>query len=227
MISASRVGKNINKRGLDVNHYFVSLRKQTKTTMNMDTAIFIARRIAAQSILLSEEAVEKLASILIRTELKKGALFLSEGEVCTQLGYVYKGMVRQFYFKNKKELTEHFASEDNIFICIESFLRQRPANLLVEALENTVLYGIPHDPLLALCAEDYEIEVMYRRLLENSLILSQRKADFLRFETANERYARLLKEHPEIVQRAPLSHIASYLLMTPETLSRVRANMQL
>ena len=97
----------------------------------MDTAIFIARRIAAQSILLSEEAVEKLASILIRTELKKGALFLSEGEVCTQLGYVYKGMVRQFYFKNKKELTEHFASEDNIFICIESFLRQRPANLLV------------------------------------------------------------------------------------------------
>ena len=187
--------------------------------MNMDTAIFIARRIAAQSILLSEEAAQKLASILIRTELKKGALFLSEGEVCTQLGYVYKGMVRQFYFKNKKELTEHFASEDNIFICIES--------LLVEALENTVLYGIPHDPLLALCAEDYEIEVMYRRLLENSLILSQRKADFLRFETANERYARLLKEHPEIVQRAPLSHIASYLLMTPETLSRVRANMQL
>ena len=156
----------------------------------MDTAIFIARRIAAQSILLSEEAAQKLASILIRTELKKGALFLSEGEVCTQLGYVYKGMVRQFYFKNKKELTEHFASEDNIFICIESFLRQRPANLLVEALENTVLYGIPHDPLLALCAEDYEIEVMYRRLLENSLILSQRKADFLRFETANERYAR-------------------------------------
>ena len=177
--------------------------------MNMDTAIFIARRIAAQSILLSEEAAQKLASILIRTELKKGALFLSEGEVCTQLGYVYKGMVRQFYFKNK------------------NFLRQRPANLLVEALENTVLYGIPHDPLLALCAEDYEIEVMYRRLLENSLILSQRKADFLRFETANERYARLLKEHPEIVQRAPLSHIASYLLMTPETLSRVRANMQL
>ena len=110
--------------------------------MNMDTAIFIARRIAAQSILLSEEAAQKLASILIRTELKKGALFLSEGEVCTQLGYVYKGMVRQFYFKNKKELTEHFASEDNIFICIESFLRQRPANLLVEALENTAFLMI-------------------------------------------------------------------------------------
>ena len=194
--------------------------------MNMDTAIFIARRIAAQSILLSEEAAQKLASILIRTELKKGALFLSEGEVCTQLGYVYKGMVRQFYFKNKKELTEHFASEDNIFICIESFLRQRPANLLVEALENTVLYGIPHDPLLALAGSFLNVSLAWSFAVTSTL-LSQRKADFLRFETANERYARLLKEHPEIVQRAPLSHIASYLLMTPETLSRVRANMQL
>lgn len=75
----------------------------------------------------------------------------------------------------------HSASEDNIFICIESFLRQRPANLLVEALENTVLYGIPHDPLLALCAEDYEIEVMYRRLLENSLILVSTEGGFPSF----------------------------------------------
>ncbi len=191
----------------------------------MDEAILIARRIAAQSILLGEEDVEKLAAILVRTELKKGELFVGPNEICTQIGYVYKGMIRQFYFKNKRELTEHFASEDNVFICIESFLRQRPANLMVEALENTVIYGIPHDPLLALCEVDYQIEVMYRRLLENSLILSQRKADSLRFETANERYSRLLKEHPEIIRRAPLSYIASYLLMTPETLSRVRANM--
>ena len=88
-----------------------------------------------------------------------------------------------------------------------------------------MIYGIPHDPLLALCASCFEIEQVYRGLLENSLILSQNKADSLRFESANERYMRLLKEHPEIVQRAPLSCIASYLQMTPETLSRVRASL--
>ena len=70
--------------------------------MNMDTAIFIARRIAAQSILLSEEAAQKLASILIRTELKKGALFLSEGEVCTQLGYVYREWFASFTSRIRK-----------------------------------------------------------------------------------------------------------------------------
>lgn len=194
----------------------------------MDTLKAVAQRIvelAYPSAPVSDAAIEKLASILIRTELKKNEFFLKEREVCKQIGYVYRGMIRQFYYKNKKDLTEHFACEDSIFICIESFLRQRPTRLMVEALENTVLYGIPHDPLLALAAEDYEIEVVYRGLLEDSLILSQRKTDSMRFETANERYNRLLREHPEVIQRAPLSHIASYLLMTPETLSRVRASL--
>lgn len=193
----------------------------------METTVSIARQIAKLSIPMKEKSIKKLASILIRTELKKGVLFLREGEVSTQLGYIYKGMIRQFYYKNDRELTENFAYENKIFICIESFLRQRPAKLIVETLENTIIYGIPHDPLLALCAEDYDIEQMYRHLLEDSLIFSQHKADSFRFESANERYARLLREHPQIVQRAPLSQIASYLSMTPETLSRVRGSMQL
>ena len=187
----------------------------------------VARELARKYSTMTHEELDVLESVLVPMKFSKGEIILREGEVCRNIYYVERGLIRQFYFKNGKQITEHLGVDHTIFMCIESFLRQRPANLLVEALENTVLYGIPHDPLLALCAEDYEIEVMYRRLLENSLILSQRKADFLRFETANERYARLLKEHPEIVQRAPLSHIASYLLMTPETLSRVRANMQL
>lgn len=186
---------------------------------------FIAQKITEQSAPLSEVALDKLASILVRIELKKNAYFLAEDEVCKYIGYIYKGMIRQFYYKNNRDLTEHFAYEDDVFICIESFLRQRPARLMAEALEYTIVYGLPYEPLLKLAAENYEIEVMYRCLLENSLILSQRKTDSLRFETANERYSRLLKEQPDIIKRAPLSHIASYLLMTPETLSRVRASL--
>ncbi len=196
----------------------------------METTEQIARRIAELSctpITPSKQTIAELASILVRIELKKGECFLGADEVCKYIGYVQKGMIRQFYFKNKKDLTEHFASNDTLFFCIESFLRQRKAALLAEALENTVVYGIPHDSLLDLATRNYEIETIYRGMLEESLILSQRKMDSIRFETANERYCRLLKEHPEVIQRAPLSHIASYLLMTPETLSRVRASLQL
>ena len=70
-----------------------------------------------------------------------------------------------------------------------------------------------------------EINMFYRKILEFSLIVSQIKADSWRFEKARERYNLLLKNHPEVIKRAPLSHIASYLLMTPETLSRVRSGI--
>ena len=191
----------------------------------MEDSLNVALELSRQTVSISKEALEKLASILVRTEIKKGQNFLNEGDVCKQIGFVQKGLVRQYYYKNKKEFTVHFSCEGDVFICIESFLRQVPSRLIVEALENTVIYGLPHDEVLALGAECYEIEVLYRGLLENSLILSQVKMDMFRMETANERYNRLLREQPEIVKRAPLSHIASYLLMTPETLSRVRANI--
>ena len=191
----------------------------------MDLSRHIAQKFSELSSPLSDAALDKIASILVRTEVKKNTLYLKEGEVSKYIGYVYKGMLRLFYYKNKKDLTEHFACEGTNFFSIESFFRQQPTHLMIEALENSVVYGLPHDEVLELAAEHYEIEVMYRTLIENSLILSQQKADTLRFESANERYRRLLREHPEIIQRAPLSHIASYLLMTPETLSRVRASL--
>ncbi len=192
----------------------------------MENALTVARKLVAQTSPIGKKSVKKLASILVRTELKKGQNFLKEGEVSRQIGYVEQGLVRQYYYKNGRELTEHFSREGDVFICIESFLRQKPSQMIVEALENTVIYGIPREPLLALVAENYEIEKVYRGLLENSLILSQRKMDMFRFESAGERYNRLFKERPEIVKRAPLSHIASFLLMTPETLSRVRSNAE-
>ncbi len=191
----------------------------------METSLAIAHEIVEQTYPLSKEGLQAFASILIRTEVRKGQNFLNEGEVCTQMGYIYKGMVRQYYYKNGKEMTEHISNEGNVFICIESFLQQKPTRLIVEALENTVIYGIPYKPLLQLAAESMEIERVYRGMLQNSLIMSQTKMDMFRFESAKDRYLRLMREQPEVIKRAPLSYIASYLLMTPETLSRVRASI--
>ncbi len=190
----------------------------------MDNKKLIARQISELTIPLGDKALSKLASILTYTALKKGEQFLKEGEVCTQIGYVHKGIIRQFYYKNNKELTEFFAYENKLFVSLESYFKQSPSHLIIEALENTIIYGIPYDSLIKLTEEDREIAAMYRSLLETSLIISQRKTDSFRYETAKERYTRLMKEDPEIIKRAPLSQIASFLLMTPETLSRVRGN---
>lgn len=164
-----------------------------------------------------------IEDVVVRKEFKKGELLLKEGQVSHNFVFVGKGMIRQFYYKNGKDITEHFSYEGCIAVCLESTLRQVPTRLMIEALEDCIVYLLPYDKLMLLSEKSWEINLLYRKILEFSLIVSQVKADAWRFETAHERYQRLMDTHPEVIKRAPLSHIASFLLMTPETLSRVRA----
>ncbi len=173
--------------------------------------------------LLSREQIHELADILVCRKFKKGERILDEGEVCRSMLYLEKGLTRQFYFKYDKDLTEHIAYEGGVVICLESYLKEEPTRLMIEALEPTIAWDIPKDKIEQLALKDAEIGVWYRKLFEASLIESQVKADTLRFEPAHERYNKLLQLHPEILKRAPLVYIASLLQMTPETLSRVRS----
>ena len=188
----------------------------------MDRRRDVAREIARIYCPMTPHAVDVLGSILVPLKFQKGDTILEEGKVCRALYFVDKGMVRQYYYKNKKDVTEHFSFEGRIVFCIESFLKQEPSRLIVEALESTKLYAIPYDDLHNLMVRNQELEMLYRKILEHVAISSQEHADSQRFENAAERYERLLREKPEIILRAPMIHIASFLQMTPETLSRVR-----
>ena len=188
----------------------------------MDRRRDVAREIARIYCPMTPHAVDVLGSILVPLKFQKGDTILEEGKVCRALYFVDKGMVRQYYYKNKKDVTEHFSFEGRIVFCIESFLKQEPSRLIVEALESTKLYAIPYDDLHNLMVRNQELEMLYRKILEHVAISSQEHADSQRFENAAERYERLLREKPEIILRAPMIHIASFLQMTPETLSRMR-----
>ena len=156
--------------------------------------------------------------------VQKGDFILKEGEVCKNIYWVVKGLVRQFYIKNGKELTEYMAVENNIFMSIESLFEDQPSHQQIHALEPTIVFALPKDKLEREAVRNVNIQMLYRKILEESLILSQIRADMLRFESAPERYAKLVKRAPQLVLRAPLVYIASYLQMTPETLSRVRTS---
>lgn len=191
---------------------------------NMMTNIEVAKlMVSGMKCMLSREQIHELADILVCRKFKKGERILDEGEVCRSMLYLEKGLTRQFYFKYDKDLTEHIAYEGGVVICLESYLKEEPTRLMIEALEPTIAWDIPKDKIEELALKDAEIGVWYRKLFEASLIESQVKADTLRFEPAHERYNKLLQLHPEILKRAPLVYIASLLQMTPETLSRVRS----
>ena len=187
----------------------------------------IARELARRYSTMTHDELDILESVLVQMKFAKGEMILREGEVCRNLYYVDKGLVRQFYFKKGKEVTEYMGTEGSVIMCIESLFKEEPTHLQVEALEPVQIYALPKTRLEEVAMHNVNIQILYRKILEESLINSQIHADLVRFETAQDRYQKLCKISPQLALRAPLVYIASYLQMTPETLSRVRSNITL
>lgn len=187
----------------------------------------IARELARKYSTMTHDELDILEGILEPVKYGKGEMILAEGEVCRGISYIEKGLVRQFYNKNGKEVTEHLGVDHTIFMCIESLFNEEPSRLQVEALEATLVYILPKSKLEAAAIRNVNIQMLYRKILEESLIQSQVHADLMRFETAPNKYKRLCELSPQVVLRAPLTYIASYLQMTPETLSRIRSGVLL
>ena len=189
----------------------------------LNTTRDIARELARKYSTMTHDELDTLESILVPLKFAKGQMILKEGDVCEAIYYIDKGLVRQFYIKKGKEMTEHLGEDHTIFMCIESLFKEEPSKLQVEALENTYCDALPKKELERVALHNVNIQILYRKILEESLIISQVHADLVRFETAQDRYQKMCRLSPQVVLRAPLLYIASYLQMTPETLSRVRA----
>lgn len=191
----------------------------------MKTPQEIARILSTRYYPLPDEDLDALARIIEPCKAAKGECILDNGQVCRHLYYVESGMLRQYYYKNKHDITEHFSCEGNVVMCIVSTFCQEPTGLMVQALEPTIYHKISFSGLSELLERSLPINRLYQKILEWALILSQEKADSWRFETARKRYLRFQEDYPEVARRASVNHIASYLLMTPESLSRVRAGV--
>ena len=192
---------------------------------NMPLTRDIARELARKYSTMTHEELDVLESLLVPIKYGKGEKILQEGEICRNISYIERGLIRQFYFKNGQEVTEPLGVDHSIFMCIESLFKEEPTRLQVEALEPTLVYALPKARLEAAAMRNVNIQMLYRKILEESLIQSQIHADLVRFESAPNRYKRLCDLNPQVVLRAPLTYIANYLQMTPETLSRIRSGV--
>ena len=103
----------------------------------------IARELARKYSTMTHDELDVLEDLLVPVKYGKGEKILSEGEVCTGISYIEKGLVRQYYIKNGKEVTEHLGVDHSIFMCIESLFKEEPTYLQVEALEPTLVYILP------------------------------------------------------------------------------------
>ena len=154
----------------------------------------------------------------------KDHYLLKEETVSDYLYYIEKGVARIYYYKSEKEITEWIAMDGQFFLSITSYFQRVPSHLIIQTLEASVVYGIHYDDFMNLADRYHDIERLLRKMVTGSLILSQIRMDSIQFESAQQRYEKLLRTSPQIVQRVPLTYIASFLGVTLETLSRIRSH---
>ena len=172
---------------------------------------------------LSTESLDAFTRAWKHWTTQKDFFLLKENTVSDYIYFIEKGVARIYYYKNGKEITEWLALDGQFFLSIASFFQRTPSYLIIQTIEPSQVYGIHHDDLMKMADEHHDTERLLRKMVTLSLILSQERMDSIQFESAQQRYEKLLQRTPQIVQRVPLTFIASFLGITLETLSRIRS----
>lgn len=154
----------------------------------------------------------------------KGDHLFSQGDICQHLYYIEKGFIRVYYYSfGGKEITAWFSAENTLVTAIDSFYNHQPTRDNCEALEDTIVYTIKYSELEAILHDEKGAQMVFYILYE----VARKMTAFIfsiKFQSAEERYKSLIETYPSILQRASLGQIASFLGITQETLSRIRAN---
>jgi CRP-like cAMP-binding protein len=175
---------------------------------------------------LSAEEFEYAKTLFIPKKLKKKRILIEAGEICKYTVFVEKGLLRSFKVDGKgNEYILQFALEGWWMADLYSFLTNEPSPYNIEALEDSELLLISKPSWDLLLEKVPAFERYFRVLIQNNLINTQRRLMSSFTETAEEKYLKLLKEFPDILQRVPQHMIASYLGITRETLSRTRSQI--
>ena len=170
-----------------------------------------------------EAELEICQRFFVSGSLKKKQFLLREGEVCNRLAFVEKGALFSYSTTAKgAQNVIQFAFEGWWIADLYSFFTQEPSKLTIEALEDSELYLIDRHNHQQLLATLPKYETYTRLLYQNAYIALQRRLESTIGLSAEEKYRRLLEQYPELLHRMPLQLIASYLGVTPETLSRIR-----
>ena len=148
--------------------------------------------------------------------------FLTEGKVCQEIGFVNKGCFRTYYLADGKEINTHFTFDNEFVTDYDSFLQSKPSRYFIQALEDTQIVTFNLSALQSAYNQSQNWERFGRMIAEQSYKLTTQRVESFLFLDGEQRYLDLLKNQPQIFERIPLYHIASYLGLERESLSRLR-----
>jgi len=176
-----------------------------------------------------KEKWEEYIGYFHRLEVQARTILLNEGEISKKAYFIEKGCVRAWFSSKKKDITFQFFTENQSVSSAESFRRKVPSIFTIETIEPCTLHWIGKENLDKIMQEIMEIpklrEQMNEVLFDRQLNYVNHFISFIKY-TPSERYLQLVKERPDLVLRVPQQYIASYLGITPVSLSRIRSKVK-
>jgi CRP/FNR family transcriptional regulator, anaerobic regulatory protein len=174
---------------------------------------------------LPQDVLEDVLEYFQHLEYPKNYFLLKSGKPCKHLWFMTKGAARHFYTNEQgKEMNTWFSLDTQIIADTTSFVKQEPAHESIQLIEDSEMYSIEYAALQALLQKHHSFALWYIKLVELHYVsqIEDRIAD-LQFLDAKQRYQKLISLNTDITNRVSLGNIASYLNITQETLSRIRA----
>lgn len=171
---------------------------------------------------LSDECqAELITSSKIRT-FKKGELVVREGQYAKSAYLIAQGCARAYYLQDGRDISDWFTFENEVMASIVSFFSEKPSLHFVEFVEDSKAIEFSKETIDQLSIKHHDFERFISRVVTETMLGLAERLHTIQFVRAEERFTRLLKIYPDITNRIPLTHIASYLGITLETLSRIR-----
>lgn len=172
---------------------------------------------------LEEKELNRLDDFVTFRKLKKGEFLLTGNQVCNEIVFIKKGILRSYFFNHQgDEITNCFAFENEFMASFSSFITRELAQENIQALDETELQIITHESLETLYKSGIHWQEIGRKLTEIEYVGLQKRMVSFQKLSAKQRYEELYQNHQKYVQLIPLQYLASYLGVTPRHLSRIR-----
>lgn len=171
-----------------------------------------------------EEVIIEVINKFQYKKIRKNELVLKQGEICKDLIFVQKGCLRLYYIEEGIEVSVWFALKHSSAIEIYSFISETPTNYFLQAIEDTEILYLPKNVLQMLYLSQPLMQEMMRKFWEDVILHLLERFTALQKDAAEKRYLDLL-EKPELLQTIPQKYLASFIGVTPTSLSRIKKNI--
>ena len=171
---------------------------------------------------LPTNCIEEFEAKATVRSVHKKEVVVAQGQISNRIFFVVEGALRAYYLKDGNDISDWFAFEGEFICAIQSYFSDLPSPHYIESIETSALLEISKADIQYLSEKCREFERLANVVTTQTMLRLQERIVSLQFETAQQKYLNLLRQRPNIEQRVPLTHIASYLGITIETLSRIR-----